>query len=65
MAQDQTLRRLIKGITSIDVSTVVVRRILLKTAHNQGKHSPDKPPTPTPTPGTRARGRLCKSVKEE
>jgi hypothetical protein len=50
---------------SIDVSTVVVQRILLKTAHNKGRHSLDKPLTPTPTPETKARGRLCKSVKEE
>jgi hypothetical protein len=42
---------------------VVVRCILLKTAPNQGKHSSDKPPTPTA--GTKARGRICKSVKEE
>jgi hypothetical protein len=65
--QDQTPCRLIREITSIDVSTVVVRRMLLKTAHNQVKHSPDRPPTPipTPTPGTKARGRLCRSIKEE
>jgi hypothetical protein len=61
--QGRTPRSLIKEITSIDVSTAAVRHILLKTAHNQGKHSLDK--LPTPTPRIRAKGRLCKSVKEE
>jgi hypothetical protein len=61
--QGPTLRNLIKGITSIGVSTAAVRHILLKTAHNQGEHFLDK--LPTPTPRIRAKGRLCKSIKEE
>jgi hypothetical protein len=48
---------------SIGVSIVVVRRILLKTAHNQGNYSLDRPPTPTPR--INAKGRLYKSIKEE
>jgi hypothetical protein len=46
--QDRTFRSLIKEITSIDVSTVVVRHILLKTAPNVRRHFLDRLPTPTP-----------------
>jgi hypothetical protein len=52
--QGQTLRSLIKGITSIDVSTAVVQHILLKTAPNPRGHSLDRPPTSTPTPRIKA-----------